>query len=54
MISERTPGEKLAYADGFREAIRWFETHCVDYHTIKQAEDLHAILLSTLDPPTDG
>jgi len=50
MIEERTPDEKFAYADGFKQCIKWFETHCVDYHTIKEAEDhLHALMF-TISP----
>ncbi|MDA4131528.1 MAG: hypothetical protein OK454_00170 [Thaumarchaeota archaeon] len=60
MIAERTPGEKLAYADGFKQCIDWFEQRLQPgverFGRINEARALHATMLGTLDPPrpTDG
>ena len=53
MISERAPGEKLAYADGFKQAIAWFEQRLpgTEHRVVREAHGLHEIMLLTLDPP---
>lgn len=55
MISERTPGEKLAYADGFKSAIDCFTTRLLDAQDSPQVIDhgksVHTLMLATLDPP---
>lgn len=51
MISERTPGEKLAYADGFKQCIGWFESRDAPFDILDEARSLHTLMLGTLDPP---
>lgn len=55
MITERTPSEKVAYCDGFKEAIRWFGLRLPDeeryVNQIKEARNVHTGMLATLDPP---
>lgn len=52
MIGERTPGEKLAYADGFKQAVKWFESAGVEIdQLIHEAWNLHTLMLGSLDPP---
>lgn len=51
MISEREPGEKLAYCDGFKQAIEWFESREIPAELIEDAHSIHTLLLATLDPP---
>lgn len=55
-VFERTPGEKLAYADGFKQAIDWFEQCAsegreLEPYLIGKARDVHTLMLATLDPP---
>lgn len=59
MIAERTPGEKLAYADGFKQCIDWFESRDAPFDVIEEVRALHTLMLGTLDAPeqsrsTDG
>lgn len=51
VIIERTPGEKLAYVDGFKQAIGWFETNGCPFKVVEEARSLHTLMLGTLDPP---
>lgn len=53
-ISERTPGERLAYCDGFKQAVAWFEERGLGSDPEQLFEDamtVHTIMLATLDPP---
>ena len=52
MIAERTPGEKLAYVDGFKQAIESFDQRGKEGRIdIREALALHTTMLATLDPP---
>lgn len=49
--SDRTQDKKLAYADGFKQAIGWFEQRDAPFDVIEEARAMHTLMLSTLDPP---